>query len=1081
MKDKNLQIYIIGIMMLVTFSTNAQDFFVNGYISDIDDNQPLVGVNVVEVDKNGRYLHGTTTDYNGNYIIKISSGDAQIQFSIIGYEKQLLDINNRTRIDVRLKSKATMMDEITIVGKKVGNDGVIPIRDRAIAVSRIELKDLQSFMTTSVEEMLQGRLGNVDITAVSGDPGAGLNIRIRGTATLNARNSPLIVINGIPYDTQMDDFDFASADIEKFGNLIDVSPEDIESIEVLKDAGSTAIWGSRASNGVLMIKTKRGTKSEPVFEYTIKLTSAHEPDPIPMLDGGGYAKLIAESHYNLESRNEFFQSNPRAIEIAFDKNWEEYYNYAQNTNWIEEITRDALSHQHNFSVRGGGEKSRYNLSLGYQDENGTTINTSLEKLNIRTSFDYDLSSKLKFNSDVLFTRYDQDANYDYEDDFYKWEKSLRTMAYRKMPNLSVYVRDTNNVVYDEFFTPSVTLQGNADQMVNPVAFATLAKHKRIKDNLSAGFSVEYNIIPQLTIKSSVTLDIFDNKIEKFLPYKAVGYRYSDDITNKATDEYKKKTSIFNFTRIIYKPILAENHDVTFLGQFDAEATLNRGFHITTSRSASPFEQTTINKSITKMEALFSEYHSLGYYLNVHYKFKDKWILSLGSKFEGSSKYSREARWNFFPSTSIGWRVSEEWPLKNVNFINNLLLRGSWGKSGNNPEDNYLYFSTYSAGTKRAYLSMSGVEPNGIELTALRPEIIEQINLGFSFSAYKNRIIIEFDVYDKTTHDLYLKDSKIPSHSGFSTLHRNEGELKNKGIEFSIDYLVIDRNDFILSANFNIAHNQNIVISWPKNYSQVYGNMLENGNWRQVIVPGYAMGGFFGYNYYGAYPTTESTYVRDENGDYIYAVGETTPMRMIHGGSSAYIYKAGDAHYQDVNYDGKIDELDVIYLGDTNPELTGGFGPRIQIKNIVFNMFFYFRLGQEIINQTRIDTEKMYDFDNQSTATYQRWRTEGDTTDIPRALYNEGFNWLGSSRFVEDGSFIRLKTISISYNMPKKLIEKLKLSDMKIYLTGYNLHTWTNYSGQDPEVGLPARPDELPKDYSRTPPSIRYTLGLNIMF
>ncbi len=1083
MKDKNLQIIIIGILMLISCSTNAQVFLVNGHISDEDDNQPLIGVNVVEVDKNGRYLNGTTTDYNGNYIIKLSSANAQVQVSMIGYEKQVVDINSRTRIDLILKPKSTLMDEVTITGKKMGNDGVVPIRDRAIAVSRIELKELHSSMTTTVEEMLQGRLGNVDITSVSGDPGAGLNIRIRGTATLNARNNPLIVVNGIPYDTQMDDFDLAGADIEKFGNLIDVAPEDIESIEVLKDAGSSAIWGSRASNGVLMIKTKRGIKSKPIFEYTAKITLAHEPDAIPMLDGGGYAMLIAESHYNLESRNNFFQTDSRAREIAFDKNWEEYYNYAQNTNWIKEITRDALTHQHNFSVNGGGEKSRYSISMGYQDENGTTINTDLKKLNIRTAFDYDLSSKLKFNSDVLFTRWDQDANYDFEDDYFKFDKSLRTMAYRKMPNLSVYVRDTSNVVYDEFFTPTTTLQGNANDIVNPVAFATLAKHKRIRDDLRAGFTVLYEIIPSLTFQSSVTLDMFDNKIEKFLPYNAVGYNYDDDITNKATDEYKKKTSLFNFTKIIYKPVISENHDLILLGQFDAEATMTRGFRVTTSRSSSPFEQTTINNSITGMEALFSEYHSLGYFLGANYKFKDKYIISLGSKLEGNSKYSRESRWNLFPSASVAWRISEEWPLKNSKFIDDFRLRGSWGKSGNNPEDNYLYFSTYGAGSDLAYLNMPGVEPNGIELTALRPEIIEQINVGLSFAAIKYRLNIEFDVYDKTTHDLFMKkeDTRIPSQSGFENMARNEGQLKNKGFEFSVDYVILDRRDFKFSANFNIAHNQNIVISWPENVSQVYGNMLENGNYRQIIVPGYAIGGFFGYNYLGAYPTIESTYVRDENGNYIYAVGETTPMRMIHGGSSAYVYQPGDAHYQDVNYDGKIDELDIIYLGDTNPELTGGLGPRIQIKNFVLNAFLYFRLGNEIINQTRMDTEKMYNHDNQSTATNSRWRSEGDTTDMPRALYNEGFNWLGSSRFVEDGSFLRLKTISLTYELPKKLVERLKLSNMKIYITGYNLRTWTNYSGQDPEVGLPSRPDQLPKDYSRTPPSIRYTLGLNIAF
>ncbi len=338
----------------VSYSVMAQSVFVSGQIKDAGSGEPLVGANVVEVDNNGRYSNGTITDFNGNYIIKISSPTANIQISMLGYEKQVIPVNKRDRINIALQETSTQLSDIVIVGEKIGNDGVTNIRDRAVAISRLEMRDLKSSMTTSVEEMLQGRLGNVDITSMSGDPGAGLNIRIRGNATLNAKNSPLIVINGIPYDTQVDEnFDFGSADVEKFGSLIDVAPEDIESIEVLKDAGATAIWGSKASNGVLMIKTKRGTRSKPIFEYTVKGTLAQEPDPIPMLDGGGYSKLIAEEHWNLDSRNDFM-STDAAQEVAYNKDWEEYWNYAQNTNWIKEITRKAYTQQHHFSVRGGG-------------------------------------------------------------------------------------------------------------------------------------------------------------------------------------------------------------------------------------------------------------------------------------------------------------------------------------------------------------------------------------------------------------------------------------------------------------------------------------------------------------------------------------------------------------------------------------------------------------------------------------------------------------------------------------------------------------------------------------------------------
>jgi len=240
-------------------------------------------------------------------------------------------------------------------------------------------------------------------------------------------------------------------------------------------------------------------------------------------------------------------------------------------------------------------------------------------------------------------------------------------------------------------------------------------------------------------------------------------------------------------------------------------------------------------------------------------------------------------------------------------------------------------------------------------------------------------------------------------------------------------------------------------------------MLDNGNYKTAIVPGEPIGGFFGYNYQGVYSTTEATYVRDANGEYIYQIGETNPMVMIQGGPVTYIYKAGDSNYEDRNFDGKIDELDLVYLGDTNPDFMGGFGPRLQYKNITLNAFLYFRVGQEIINQTRMDTEKMYDYDNQSVATNWRWRSEGDTTNVPRALYGEGFNWLGSSRFVEDGSFARLRNLTLGYDL-KNLVNVKGVSKFRIYVSGTNLLTFTNYSGLDPEVGqqVTVEPGQAPQ-------------------
>jgi len=1057
----------------------GQSAIIKGKITDATTNESLMAVNIVEVDKNGRFVSGITSDINGNYVLKISDVKNQVQVSFIGYKKQIFSVDGRTTIDIKLETESIAMQDVVVTGTKVGNDGIVNVRDRATAVTRLELKGMESVMSTSVEDMLQGRLGNVDISSVSGDPGAGLNIRIRGTASLNARNQPLIVINGIPYDANIEDgFDFASADIEKFGSLIDVSPEDIESIEVLKDAASTAQWGSRASNGVLMIKTKRGTKSKPIFEYTFKSTVAYEPDPIPMLDGAGYARLITEEHYNV-NRNEFYSQ-----EIAFDPEWEEYYNYSQNTNWVKEITQVAFTQQHDFSVRGGGDKSRYNMSMGYFDEGGTTIGNNLQKLNLRTSLDYDLSSKLQFKTDIMYTRYNQDNTYDVDDQEYgAWTgKSVRSVAYRKMPNLSVYERDTLNNVYDTYFTPATTLQGTARDSYNPVAFVNLATQNRIKDNARALFNARYAITQRLTWDGTVTLDIFDQKISKFLPYKAIGYDYSNDITNKAVNEFYKKSTIFTMNKLIFRPDFGQDHDVLFLGQVDTEESRSRWYKSETSNSASPYITEPVNdKHLVSFGSSFTEYRSLGFYLTGSYKWRDKYSIMLGAKYEGNSKFSSDSRWGLFPTVAAFWRLSGEEFMKSATFIDDLKFRFSWGQSGNTPEGNYLYYNTYRAGSGYSYMDMQGVQPSGIELTSLKWETIDQINPGISFIGLQNRLTIELDYYRKKTLNLYLKDSGIPDHSGFSSINRNDGEMENRGYEAMIDYTVVRKKDFQLSFNLNISSNQNRVIKLPDNYSLEYGNMLENGNYKISIVPGQPLGGFFGYEYLGVFASDADAIVRDKDGNPVYGLGSDEPLSMIMGGPSGYVFEGGDAKYKDQNYDGKIDELDLVYLGDLNPKLMGGTGFRVQYKSFILNTFFYFKVGQEIINQTRIDTEKMYNYDNQSQATNWRWRREGDITDMPRALYNTGYNWLGSDRFVEDGSHIRLKSVSLTYQVKPSVVQRLKLSELKFFATGYNLYTWTNYSGQDPDVAPPSKPDTLPKDNSKTPPSQKFMFGINIIF
>jgi TonB-linked SusC/RagA family outer membrane protein len=589
-------------------------------------------------------------------------------------------------------------------------------------------------------------------------------------------------------------------------------------------------------------------------------------------------------------------------------------------------------------------------------------------------------------------------------------------------------------------------------------------------------------MPRLIFNSTVTLDIFDNKVSKFLPFKAIGFNYTDDITNRGVNEFYKKSSIYTINQLIYTPELGPDHDLAIMGQFDTEETQSRWFKTETSQSASPDMQEPIgDKHLVYFGADFSRYRSMGMFLTATYKLKDKYILMVGGKYEGNSKFSKESRWGLFPTVSAAWRVSEEAFLKNASFINDLKLRFSWGQSGNSPYQNYLAYTTYTAGAGYSYLDIAGVRPNGPELTSLKWETIDQVNPGLSFFGFDNHMNIEIDYYRKRTLNLYLQSAGIPSTTGFTSISRNEGEMENRGYEFMIDYAIVKRRDLEISFNLNLSRNDNIVIRLPENYSLESGDMLANGEYKISVTPGEALGGFFGYRYKGVYSYDADAVVRDKDGNPVFGVNKDAPLKMIMGGSSGYQFLGGDAIYQDVNYDGQIDELDVVYLGDLNPDYMGGFGNRFMYKGFILNSFFYFKIGQKIINQTRMDTEKMYWHDNQSKATNWRWRSEGDVTDMPRALYGKGYNWLGSDRFVEDGSYLRLKTLSLSYMVPEKYCKIIKLKEMKIYGTAYNLYTWTHYSGQDPDVAAPSNPSSLPKDYSRTPPSRKFMLGVNVTF
>jgi hypothetical protein len=399
-------------------------------------------------------------------------------------------------------------------------------------------------------------------------------------------------------------------------------------------------------------------------------------------------------------------------------------------------------------------------------------------------------------------------------------------------------------------------------------------------------------------------------------------------------------------------------------------------------------------------------------------------------------------------------------------------------NGNQPGSSYGYFNLYSTGEE--YIDLPVVVPTNLQLDHFRWERNSQINYGLDLFAFKNYLELHFDIYNQNSKDLIWENLSLPATSGFPNITRNWGSMDNKGWEVMLATDAVKRENLNFNINFNIAHNENRIRSIPENFDFEFGSEAGNGQYARRAQVGHPIGTFYGFRYLGVYPSDADAVAYDQGGNIIYDMSGK-PLYMRYENADGYRFRGGDAIYEDINHDGLINELDIIRLGDSNPKFTGGFGSKLSWKNLTVTLFFHYRLGQDIVNMTKMNNENMYYRNNQSISVLNRWRRQGDITDIPRALYNQGYNWLGSDRFVEDGSFVRFKSATISYSL-KGIAEKIKIKDIKFNFMVYNLYTWTGYTGVDPEVALISTdPFFIGEDKADTPPPMSYILSLDLKF
>ncbi len=1097
MKTKNLLrtiglIFVGSQMSINTFAQKAGDI-ISGTVNDAFG--PVTMANVVEIDAANRIVASTVTDINGNFSFKLKNPKNKLRISFVGYKTVTLPLN-KFKYSVTMRD-ATQIREVTVTSKKraEGSGLAIPVDEISTARQSIDMSEFEGLSMTTVDEALQGRIAGLDIVANSGNLGAGTSMRLRGVSNINGSAEPLIVVDGNVWSSGTEDFDFSSANEEKFAQLLNVNPEDIESISVLKDAAATAIWGSQGANGVIEIKTKRGTRGKTRVTYSFRLTGTYQPEGYKLLNGDEYTMLLKEEYFNPQLSDE--ASN--IPELNYTPSFPEYEMYNNNTDWLKEVKQTGWRQNHYVALSGGGEKAHFRIGAGYDHETGSIIKQQLDRFTSRVNLDYFVSDRIKIETNIALTYTRNQKN----------NGDLLSIAYVRMPNVSVYEQDKQGNNLEDYYNmlPTIT-PALRDQLNNrnPVALAHQAKNHETSYNIEPEFKLRYNLLgldedkTRLQYEGKVMFNIFNRYEDQFMPLSLSTAGWNDSQnkqSNRSTANSSKSLGVTTTHTLTFTPAFKnKDHFLTMLlrgqltsGQSSSQSTVTWGLPSGTIQGVGA------EGIIDGMSTGSGQWRSIYFTYSAHYAYKGKYMADFSVRRDGSTKFGSDQRWGNFPAFSVRWNIHKEpWFQKALPWISTLSIRPGWGIVGRQPGSEYLFFSKYANGS--GYMGQGSVYPQNIRLQNLKWEEKETFNLGTDFGFFNERITGNVELYWQFTTDLLMSGRGIPTSSGYPSLAwQNVGNMKNIGWEFNLNgNNIIKAGKFGMDFNITFANNKNQITKMDETCLTSLNNEFNrsNGSYLSRVELKRALGSIYGFRYKGVYQYSEyspeeikgvsgpnAPVVRDKNGVVILDENGMTKPMMFCAGSVDYEFRGGDAIYEDVNHDGSINELDIVYLGSSLPKFTGGFGFKLRWGRFSWNNQFNFRYGNKIINQARMNVENMYSNNNQSRAVNWRWRVEGDITDIPRALRQHGYNWLGSDRFVEDGSFIRLNYSQISYSFEPKLIKRLGLSQLNLYVSANNLFCLTEYSGADPEVGYGNL--GIVTDNAKTPRAKSFTAGVTIQF
>ncbi len=1116
-KIKNLLLLVL-FCFLSSAAMAQKGARISGTITS-DAEGPLIMVNVTERDNSNRIINHCATDFEGNFSMVVKSTANELEITYIGYKTQRLAIGSRTVFNVKMVED-NILDEVQVVAKPIQRSGGLDILEREMthATQKISMDDMEGLSFASVDQALQGQIAGLDVVFNSGDVGSGTQMRLRGNSMLEGDATPLIVVDDNIFEVDEGSFDFETATQDKFAELLMVNTEDIAEIEVLKDAASCAVYGSRGANGVIKIKTKRGKRGPTRVNFSYKFQDKWTPSGMKLLNGDDYTMLIKQALFN---------QNQQAVvvpELNYDKNFDQYENYNNNTDWVDAVSKHGYSNDYNVNISGGGEKATFRIAGGYRDETGQVLGQFGQRFTTRLALDYYVSERIKVIADFSFT-------------YNKNRRNTNDLLYEsllRMPNMSIYKQDEFGNNTDEYYAMLDYDDSNTNELrkalngqKNPIALGNLVKYNTENYSISPQITFEYNLLgledneTQLKYRGMVNLNASTYAATMYMPAALSMGDWDADEKNKSQSDDSKSLNFTTRHQLVFTP---------YLGSKDHFMTMNAQFELRTgsgnSQNSTALGLPTGNISSSTVDAKLGgagtskwENRNISFVWDAHYSYKSKYALRLAVRGEGLTSMGDDRKWVAYPSVSARWNIIDEnWMEWARPVLSMLSLRPGWGMDGHAPGDNKTFnsYSTYQYeqwkdGVKYVhdlnYLGMAAFKMDGIRLTDLRCSRKSEWNIGSDFGFFNDKFTGAFNYYNGVTSDQLISNYRIPSPTGYTNLaYKNSGSMRNAGWELNLNLNSLKlAKDLSLSLYFNIGKNYNEIIELEDAYLEARNGTYDapqNGKYLPRIQIGNPSGAIYGFRYKGVYRYSYKNWekalaeeaagrngtcpvARDPEGNVVYKA-DGTPKQMVlfydnEEQTSAYKFRGGDAIYEDVNHDGTINQLDIVYLGNSNPKAQGGFGLTLRYKKWTLRTSFTYRWDVDVVNSSRMDFENMATFNNQSRAVNWRWRKEGDITEIPRAVYggSNAYNYLGSDRYVEDASYIRLSYLQLSYSFEPEWLKKIGLKNLNVFLSADNLCFWTKYTGLEPEIASGG--DGIAYDGTKTPRSRSYTLSLSLGF